>query len=259
MSTVHADLSRYHIDDGRAPSTGDLVPPVSPAWVRTAVWALLPLWLLWVGASLFVDDTVASALTVENGWLQNLTVLCYGFAGIMLVRLSLRRLFRRSDPGVQGWWLLVLAAGCLFVAGEEMNWGQTFLHYATPEWLEGANIQQEFSVHNLSLPGSLSGKHWANELLWWMAVLGGAVLPLGLVFSERFRRLAWNLEWPIPPWAAQMYWLAAAIIPRDGLLLGRLTRDNIPSELREVTIALAVAVWAWTLWRRTGPSVRRQP
>ena len=37
------------------------------------------------------------------------------------------------------------------------------------------------------------------------------------------------------------------MIPRDGVMLGRLSRDNIPSELREVTIAVAMLIWAWTL------------
>ncbi|MGH7232203.1 MAG: hypothetical protein ACREJU_12705 [Nitrospiraceae bacterium] len=249
MRTAHADLTRRHTRE-HPPSVSDLVPDVSPVWFRATLWLLLPFWMLWVGISLFYDDTLASALTVENGLLQNLTVLCYGFAGIVLLCLSIPRLVLHPASGFQRWWLLILAVGCVFVAGEEMNWGQTFLHYATPSWLEGANIQQEFSVHNLSLPGSLSGKHWANEILWWMAVSGGAVLPLALAFSERFRRLTWVLKLPIPPWTAQMYWLAAAVIPRDGFLLGRLTRDNIPSELREITIAVAVAVWAWTLWRR---------
>jgi hypothetical protein len=229
---------------------GELVADVSPGWLRVALWLLLPLWMLWVGISLFDDDTLASSLTVENGFLQNLTVLCYGVAGILLVRRSVRQRPAGTEAGLQRWWLLALAFGCVFVAGEEMNWGQTFLHYATPGWLEGTNLQQEFSVHNLRLPGPLSNKHWANEILWWMAVVGGVVLPLGLVHSERFRRMAWRLELPVPPWLAQMYWLAAVLIPRDGWLLGRLTRDNIPSELREITIALGVAVWAWSLWRR---------
>lgn len=238
--------ARSHHD----PLAGDLVADVSPAWLRVTLWLLLPLWLLWVGTSLFHDDSLASALTVENGLLQNLTILCYGFAGVLFVSLSIRQRSAKAGWGLQPWWLLILAVGCVFVAGEEMNWGQTFLHYATPHWLEGANIQQEFSVHNLRLPGSLSNKHWANEILWWLAVVGGAVLPLALMGSQRFRRMAWRLALPIPPWLAQTYWLAAAVIPRDGWLLGRLTRDNIPSELREITIAVAIAVWAWSLWRR---------
>ena len=228
---------------------GNLVPDVSPAWLRLILWALLPPWLLWVGVSLVKDDTLASALTSENGLLQNLTVFFYGIAGLLLFRLALRQHHARAGRRLQRWWLLALGIGCVFIAGEEMNWGQTFLHYATPHWLEGANIQQEFSMHNLRLPGSLSGKHWANEILWWLAIVGGAVLPFALMYSGTFRRMAWMLELPIPPWLAQVYWLAAALIPRDGWLLGRLTRDNIPSELREVTIALAVAIWAWSLRR----------
>ena len=229
---------------------GQLIPEVSPIGLRITMWVLLPLWMLWVGMSLIHDDRLAAAATMENGLFQNLTVCGYGLAALLLVLAAIPLVHRDSTSRLRPWWLLSLAVGCVVVAGEEVNWGQTFLHYSTPNWLEGANIQQEFSLHNLRLPGSLSGKHWANELLWWLAVLGGIILPLALMYSERFRRLAWIMELPIPPRLTQMYCLAGVVIPRDGLLIGRLSRDNIASELREVTIAVAIAVWAWSLWQR---------
>jgi hypothetical protein len=196
--------------------------------------------------SLFYDDTVAAAYTVENGALQNVTVAGYLFATVLFAYAWLQT---PSHFPLRRWSLLLLAVGSAFVALEEVNWGQSFLHYSTPAFLEQANIQQEVSLHNLELPGPLAGRHWSNELLWLLTVLGGVVLPLLFLTSTSVRRVLRGYGLTVPPWVVQGYCFAAAIIPKDGDLLGRLSRDNIPSELREVTIAIAIAIWAWGAWR----------
>ena len=234
--------------DFACPSTHDILPAVRPSALKTALWLILILWMAWVIWTLTINDGPAAGMTLENGLLQHLTVLCYGVAAILLFRLVLQTLGSDAAPGFRRWWLLILALGCLGVAGEEINWGQSLLDYETPEFLAHTNIQQEVSLHNLELPG-LPGRHWSNDILWGITLLGGAVLPIALLASARFRRMAWRWDIPLPPWISQSYFLAAALIPRDGNMLGQLSRDNIPSELREVTIAFALLIWAWALWR----------
>lgn len=232
-----------------APSAGAITPAVVPRRLQSGLWLVLALWMTWVAWTLTIDDRLAASLTLENGLLQDITVLCYIVGAILLFRLALRALSPKAVPGLGRWWLLTLALGCVGVAGEEINWGQSVLPYETPEFLARTNIQQEVSLHNIELPG-LPGRHWSNEVLWGISLVGGAVLPLSLLANAPIRRLAWIAEIPLPPWVSQSYFLAAALIPRDGNLLGRLSRDNIPSELREVTIAVAMLIWAWALWRK---------
>ena len=76
------------------------------------------------------------------------------------------------------------------------------------------------------------------------------MIPISLLASPQIRRLTCIAEIPVPPWVSQGYFLAAALIPLDGHMLGRLSRDNVPSELREVTIAMAMLIWAWVFWRQ---------
>ncbi|MET0514324.1 MAG: hypothetical protein ABW047_03220 [Nitrospiraceae bacterium] len=239
-----AALTRRGI--GPAPSVRDIIPAVLHYPLQTGLWLTLALWTIWVLWTLAVDDRLAESLTLENGLLQNITVLCYAVAAMFLFGLS-----RRARPGLGHWWLLTLTLGCLGVAGEEINWGQSVLQYETPEFLAHTNIQQEVSLHNIELPG-LPGRHWSNDVLLLISLFGGAVLPILLLISPHIRRLVWIAEIPLPPWFSQGCFLVAALIPRDGDLLGRLSRDNIPSELREVTIAFAMLIWAWALWRTTG-------
>lgn len=232
-----------------APLARDITPAVLPPRLQTGLWCVLALWMGWVVCTLTVDDRLAAKLTLENGLLQDLTVLCYAAAALLFSSLILRSLRPSVIPGLTRWWLLTLLLGCLGVAGEEINWGQSVLEFETPEFFARTNIQHEVSLHNLELPG-LPGRHWSNDVLLLISLFGGAVLPVLIFTSRQVRKLIWVAEIPVPPWVSQGYFLAAALIPRDGNLLGRLSRDNIPSELREVTIACAMLIWAWALWRR---------
>jgi hypothetical protein len=197
---------------------------------------------------------------LENGLLQNITVICYGAAAIVFFRMVLRALHPCELSGLQRWWFLVLTLGCLVVAGEEINWGQSLIQYETPDFLASTNLQHEVNLHNIELPG-LPGRHWSNVVLWGISFLGGVVIPTCLLASKKIRQLIWNAEIPVPPWVSQGYFLAAALIPLDGAMLGRLSRENISSELREVTIAMAMLIWAWGSWRKqvNSPADRSLP
>jgi len=46
---------------------------------------------------------------------------------------------------------LVLGLGLLMMFGEEISWGQRAIGFGTPAWLEKANLQHEFNLHNLRL------------------------------------------------------------------------------------------------------------
>ena len=234
--------------DRTAPPAREITPSLPPG-LQTALWLVLALWMAWVMKSLILEDRLAARWTLENGLLQNITVLCYGAAATFFSRVVLRALHPHESPGLQRCWCLILALGCFVVAGEEMNWGQSLIQYETPDLMASANIQHEFSLHNVELPG-LPGQHWSNIALWVISLLGGLVIPISLLANRQIRRLVRIAEIPVPPWVSQGYFLAAASIPLDGDMLGRLSRDNIPSELREVTIALAMLIWAWVFWRQ---------
>jgi hypothetical protein len=242
----HTALTR-HVH-GAAPRARDITPPFPPR-LQTGLWLVLAVWMAWVIKSLILDDRLAANLTLENGLLQDITVLCYGASAFLFARLVLRALHPHELSGFQRWWFLILGLGCLVVAGEEINWGQSLIQYETPDFLASTNVQQEVSLHNIELPG-LPGRHWSNVVLWGISLLGGVVIPTSLMVSPQIRRLIRIAEIPVPPWVSQGYFLAAALIPRDGDMLGRLSRDNIPSELREVTIAMAMLIWAWVFWRQ---------
>lgn len=222
-----------------------VVPSTRPVGLKLVLWLLIPLWIAGVTICLVPSYDQAQAwayfLTYENGVYETLAVVCYIFAGIVSLRFAIPYLRRNSKRGLLRWWLLGLAAVCLFVAAEETNWGELYFHYESAEFIRQSNYQNEVSLHNVELP--FFDNYWANDLAHIAAVCGGILLPLMICSSMYFRRLIWAIETPLPPWLSQAYFLIAALIPQDNIL--NLSKANIPSELREATIAFGVAIWLW--------------
>ncbi len=225
--------------------------PIAPAHLVAAfapaarqqglAWAAAFAWFAAVAIGLATGAGWVERWTSENGVFETITVLAYlAGAGVAFraVWPALRSGFR---PGtLRRWFLLTAAAGCFLIAAEETDWGQTYFRYATPETFEQANIQSDLSLHNLALPESFGVTRWANWVLTLMALGLGGVLPLLLHASAAFRRIVYALDVPLPPAWSMMVLFAAALIPE---IEGRFVRNNVGSELREVSIAVAIAVW----------------
>lgn len=87
------------------------------------------------------------ALTSEGGLVENATVLA-ALAGAALA-LSIWGLRGRLASPVLGAGFLLFALGLIFLAGEEISWGQQYLHWETPAGFAARNYQGETNLHNL--------------------------------------------------------------------------------------------------------------
>jgi hypothetical protein len=105
--------------------------------------------------------SVLSALhargTVELGWffgtetsdigpIEFGTAIFFGVSSILLGLIALRS----SD--LNSFVYFGAAAACLFIAGEEISWGQWLFHWETPAAMAAVNLQQETNLHNLVDP-----------------------------------------------------------------------------------------------------------
>lgn len=96
-----------------------------------------------------------------------------------------------------------MAPFCLFVAGEEMSWGQRLIGYSPPEFFLANNFQQELTLHNLSQsvqPGS-----------FLMLALAGYGVLLPLAQAESLRRVLRRVG-ATPPPLALVPWFVVAIV-----------------------------------------------
>jgi hypothetical protein len=128
----------------------------------------------------------------EDSLVESLQSVFYGIAagGQLLMFLGLSRGQRRNRRRV---FHLLLFLVFLFVAMEEISWGQRIFGWDTPPFLEDLNLQGETNVHNI-FGGAFSPFHLAM-----MVFINGFcyLLPLGYHLSERIRALSDGIGLPV--------------------------------------------------------------
>jgi hypothetical protein len=85
------------------------------------------------------------------------------------------------------------AASCLYIAGEEMSWGQHFFHWNTPEYWAMVNRQAETNLHNTYAIFEKTPR----SILEIGIVVGGILVPLAAPFVPWLR--ACRLSLFLPP------------------------------------------------------------
>lgn len=144
----------------------------------------------------FVNGDAYVGAMQEDGvveWMSFLLFLAAG--GVALVRaVRNRRIFD-----------LLVAMFCLFVAGEEISWGQRLVGYVPPDLFLENNFQQETNLHNFS--GIFGRPKWVLAM-----TLGayGLLLPAAAAMPM-FRNLMQRIG-ATPPPLALMPWFATCVL-----------------------------------------------
>lgn len=121
--------------------------PEAPSWARPLFLAL-PVVAVPVAIVLDVAwPRLYSFLLAEDRLVEWLTFLAYAVTAVLALRLAARLRGR-------GWRLpallyLLLGLGLVWVAGEEITWGQRLLGFDGPTGLVERNRQSEANLHNL--------------------------------------------------------------------------------------------------------------
>lgn len=137
-----------------------------------------------------------AALLQEDRAPEWWTVGLFGVAGVARILAAVRR--RRAFDFLVGLF-------CLFVAGEEISWGQRLLGYTPPDVFLAHNTQQEATLHNFA--DVFGQPKWMLAL----ALAGyGLLLPL-LGRAAPTRRLLERIGATAPAWELAP-WFAAAVV-----------------------------------------------
>ena len=147
------------------------------------VHAVLPAAVLLVYAALLAHPgsrDFAVAMVQENRPVELLTFAFLMAAGVLAFRVARRMRERGKVPLV---WLFHQAFGLamIFIAMEEIAWGQHFLGFETPDRLEEINQQGETTLHNI---GRLQGRSEVFRLVFGFAGLVGIWLYYQPPFTD---------------------------------------------------------------------------
>ncbi len=155
-------------------------------WIFIAVallFPLLPIATPWICSCLFEDGFryYRRHLLGEDEAIEMITFALFSLAAVYGIKLSLRLRLAKFSKWICGFYL-VFSIGLLFIAFEEIAWGQHLFHFRPPRFMIEANKQGELTLHNLSW------MHRKTEVLRIAFGLGGL---LGIVLGsiKRFSKV----------------------------------------------------------------------
>jgi hypothetical protein len=227
------------------PSSRVQMPRVPmPRWMASSSLPLSVLLLLLMtlviyayGIGLLLADKAAFLTWIREDGLAEWLTFVAAFAGF-LYALWVRRGYGRTpaNTAARRVWL-VLALVCLFVALEEISYGQRVFGIPTPDFLrpDGTqgkdnfyNKQGEITIHNLVIYGVNINKLVFGLILTILVLLYLFVVPVLYRASARFKRFV--DRWGIP--VAQNYHIAVYVLVAVPVLLLTPRTDKV-SELHE--------------------------
>ncbi len=190
--------------------------------VHLAALVLFPALFLVFLAVLLVDRDAFVALVIEDGVVEWATVVGLGIAAVLATR---RARSERSRRRV--WVFAALAAGCGFVALEEISWGQRIFGIENPEFFVRYSDQKETNVHNVVQKLTRVAMKWPVGLGY---VAYGALLPLALAAAFVDGEAA-------PRWSVARLEALGVLVPplalTRGFLLGGLLMLDLPTNYEE--------------------------
>lgn len=247
MTVTRPGLSRRLLQASIQSMREDAVAWGVPGRLAAALFVAPLAGAIGVAAS-FADRPLFRFLTREDSLLEWSQFAAYAAAAALAI-MCWRALTRAGNHrGALAY--LLFALGCLFVAGEEISWGQRIFGWGTPAALEHVNNQRETTVHNMGRLGDIF-----NVILLCAGLYGVATAWLAARRARRWRDLPWLAVPPLFLTGALFVVLAykAArfaifVEPRYGVVKF--------GEWPELCFASALAVFSFLVWRRLLASAR---
>jgi tetratricopeptide (TPR) repeat protein len=212
-------------------------------------------------------DYLAVWLTHEDGPYESYGALACLAAALIFGYLSAKDLglAGQGDRRRNGFTML-LAIGLLLMFLEEISWGERIFSLAVPEWLKRANIQQEWTLHNLRIFHPTLNDNRLKDI--WLAgsVVYLGILPLLALAVPPLGRALARLCVPLASWPLAVAVLVAALLHRQELLAS-IRRLDYPAahdvgEAIECLLELAflaLSVGTLLAWRNRAPAARLRP
>lgn len=135
------------------------------------LWIPIGLFVIQLGLDTVLPPDTKAWMYNENGpyELGQVVVLVAAIITALCILIKMNK----STKAVMAWIALALVC-CIYVAGEEISWGQQILKWNTPEYWAAINDQNETNLHNTS--------SWLDQkprlILELGVYFGGMILPL---------------------------------------------------------------------------------
>jgi len=219
--------------------------------LKSWLWLWLPvvLFILIFGSALISEYVHDTFFAGELGFIELATPLMLVPAIISGFVIFINR--EKLVTQQLGHWILLVTLACIYIAGEEISWGQQLVGWGTPEWVNEVNDQRETNLHNTS--------SWFDQkprvLLEIFVLVGGIFLPI--------KRKLQGINLPRDSW---QYWLYPTMVCLPAAILAIFSRmperikslfdmsENIvdirTSEIQELYFAIFLMIYLLSIRKR---------
>lgn len=215
--------------------------------LNKALWLGVPLLIVigQIAIEMLVPFEHKGALHSEGGPHETLQFL-FALGGLLYALRCLVYLIKNPQPFLM-FWAACFALGCLYIAGEEVSWGQHIFEWGTPEFWSGINDQNETNLHNTS--------SWLDQkprlILFIGVIVGGLIIPLIQKFKADLLPEFFEIVYP-PAILAPIALLALTvkIIDKIDEQLPETVIFSRASEVEELYLFYFVLLYLVILYRR---------
>jgi hypothetical protein len=168
---------------------------ISKNWYDFELICYSTIAILFVSAVLclfYFSPVYYTFLISEDHFAEYATSVSFGLAGLVLLVLSFI-----SGPGIRGAVWLIIGVVLLFIAAEEISWGQRIFYIATPEIIAEHNVQNEVTLHNLAIFNSINSV--LHETVAYLLIMHLIFSQLVLTYFPRVESIFTNIGVPLIP------------------------------------------------------------
>jgi tetratricopeptide (TPR) repeat protein len=186
------------------------------------------------------NPVIYTRLVSEDNWGEYCTALSFAFTAVVMII----SLFRQGSWFQKGFFVIIGLIS-IFVAGEEISWGQRLFQFPSPLLFRQINYQNEFTLHNIEAVRHLHPHTIASYL-----ILAWAFFSVALFFQPQLLRNRVDVtRLPLIP---IRLWLFFLLVPYF-FLFSPVVKSG---EIGELFLGIALAVWAFGLFFEYGRTSR---
>lgn len=223
----------------------------------TSTGHIKSIYAIWAPVLFAIFVTVADHLTpdgIDANWLyaeHGVSETLQWIIAFAAVYVGASAAMMKDAPKWLKAWAGVAALGCLYIALEEISYGQQFFNWNTPEYWSVVNDQGETNLHNTS--------SWFDQkpraLLMLGIIVGGLIFPLVRRVKPALLPSYFNTIYPSDDLKCValltlLSYLAKALFKMTGIVI-----YDRPSEINEVYIYLFMLLYLvqlrWQMRTRT--------
>jgi hypothetical protein len=161
-----------------------------PVWL----WLYFPLVLLLLqtAGEIFLSQNLLLSLHAENS-VHEFVQFGLLFASFMMLVMIFFKMDRSASPWLAAW-IVLATLSCLYVAGEEISWGQWLFQWQTPAEWAAVNEQNETNLHNTSRLLN----HIPRYILMAGVAVGGLIIPALTLLKPSILPARFSVIYPPP-------------------------------------------------------------